>query len=81
MVCLGKNGFHMHFDDPLEALNFVAWCYSGEARIREISKGTTILETYSNDSWHEIGMTAPLAKPFWKKLQQRVYHNPKMLRD
>jgi hypothetical protein len=35
-VSLGDAGFHESFTSTEEALNFIAWCYSGEARVREV---------------------------------------------
>lgn len=36
MVFLGNAGFHENFSFTEEALNFIAWCYSGAARVWEV---------------------------------------------
>ena len=51
-LCRHFRGWHQHFDDPEEVMNFIAWCYSGEARVREVWRGSllqkAILEVHEN---------------------------------
>ena len=84
-VALGEHGFHDHFDqaddDPLE---FVAWCYSGSSRLREIRYGSvvgrTILEIAIDEEWHKVSTTGLIFFPFWRKPTQRILQNPTLIR-
>jgi hypothetical protein len=45
-AALGDNGFHEHFDEPDDdPLEFIAWCYSGLSRLREVRYGTVVGRT------------------------------------
>lgn len=81
-VYLGSGGWHQHFDEATEALNLVAWCYSGNARIREIYRGhvlqKSILEALEGESWNRISETGYFA-PFWHKRSEVVFQNPNLL--
>ncbi|MGL5839578.1 MAG: hypothetical protein ACRCY3_13855 [Sphingorhabdus sp.] len=84
-VYLGSGGWHQHFDDPEKALNFIAWCYSGEARVREVWRGTllqkAILEAHENGGWRSISETGLIFAPFWKERHEVVLENPNLLTD
>jgi hypothetical protein len=84
-VYLGEAGFHETFSSADEVLNFIAWCYSGEARVREFWRGSSpqkaILEAYQGDDWREISLTGYFVLQFWLEQQVRVFTNPKILRD
>ena len=54
-VYLGNAGFHESFTSGDEVLNFIAWCYSGTARVREVWRGNapqkSILEYLDEGQW------------------------------
>ena len=81
-VYLGSGGWHQHFDDPEEALDLIAWCYSGEARVREVYRGNilqkSVLEGYVDGAWTSISLTGYLA-PFWRKRTEVLLENPNLL--
>lgn len=83
-VYLGNGGWHQHFDDPLEALNLVAYCYSGEVRVREVYRGNvlqkSVLEGTFDGTWEKIATTAYLA-PFWRRKREVILQNPALLRQ
>jgi hypothetical protein len=85
VVALGDTGFHEHFDERDDPLNFIAWCYSGECRLREIqygfAVGRTILEYFENDQWIVYSTTGSVFFPFWRKRSEKILQNPKMIRD
>ena len=80
---LGSGGWHQHFDDPEEPLNFIAWCYSGEARVREVWRGSwpqkAILEARENGGWRSVSETGLIFAPFWRKRREVVSENPNLL--
>jgi hypothetical protein len=82
-VFLGEGGYHEHFDTGEEALEFVAWCYSGEARIRESWRGNlpakVKLEAQRDGVWTECGTWGLLFTPFWRRKTERVLHNPNLM--
>ena len=84
VVALGDAGFHEHFDESDDPLNFIAWCYSGESRLREIRYGSvvrrTVLEYFENDEWLTYSTTGEIFFPFWKKASENILQNPTMLR-
>jgi len=84
-VYLGDAGFHKTFDDPEEVLNFVAWCFSGNARVREEWRGhmpvKAILEASENGSWNEAAETGYFFFPFWRKRKEVTLTNPELLRN
>lgn len=84
-VYVGSGGWHQHFDDPEEALNLIAWCYSGEARVREIWRGSlpqkSILEARENAGWRSVSETGLIFAPFWRKRREVVLENPNLLTD
>ena len=83
-VFLGNAGFHEAFDTGEEALQFVAWCYSGEARVREIWRGDTpswsALEAREGDGWRRESSTRFIFVPFWRQRREVVLENPNLLR-
>jgi hypothetical protein len=83
-VFLGEAGFHEEFTTPDEVLNFVAWCYSGTARVREVWRGGTpqksILEACENGEWHSVSETGFLLVPWWRRRREIVLRNPDLLR-
>jgi hypothetical protein len=82
-VYLGRGGWHQHFDDPEEALNLIAWCYSGEARVREVWRGSllqkAILEARENGGWRSVSETGLIFVPFWRMRREIVLNNPNLL--
>jgi hypothetical protein len=83
-VYLGNGGYHETFDSGDEVLDFVAWCYSGEARLREFWRGTvpqkSILEGLQDGDWREISTTGYFLVPFWQKSRVVVLQNPCLLK-
>ncbi|MCX7284233.1 MAG: hypothetical protein NTX28_09345 [Novosphingobium sp.] len=81
-VFLGSGGWHQHFDEATEALDLVAWCFSGNARVREIYRGQvlqkSILEGLEDGSWTSLALTRYFA-PFWRKKSEVVLRNPNLL--
>ena len=84
-VFLGSAGFHESFDTTEEALNFIAWCYSGEARVREVWRGNrpqkAILEAHENGDWRPVSETGFLFVPFWRERREFVLENPILLKN
>lgn len=82
-IFLGDGGWHRHFDDRREALEFIIWCYSGQARLREIWRGNmlqkSILEGCHDGSWREISVVGYVFVPFWKQKSEVVWENPNRL--
>jgi len=83
-VWLGDAGFHDDFTTADELLDFVAWCYSGEARVREVWRGRipqkSVLEAYTDGEWHEVSMTGFIFVPFWRRRTEVILQNPDLLR-
>lgn len=83
-VYLGSGGWHQHFDEPKEALALIAWCYSGDARVREVYRGDvlqkSILEGFVEGAWESISLTRYFA-PFWRKRTEVLLENPNMISD
>ena len=81
-VYLGSGGWHQHFDDSAEALELIAWCYSGDARMRETYRGKILqksaLEGLVNGSWQSVSLTGYLAF-FWRTKTEVVLQNPNIL--
>lgn len=81
-VYLGSGGWHQHFDDPADALELIAWCYSGDARVREVYRGQvlqkSVLEGFADGTWNTISVTGYLA-PFWQKRSEAILENPNLL--
>lgn len=84
-VYLGEAGFHETFSSADEVMNFIAWCYSGGARVREFWRGSSpqkaILEAYEDGDWQEISLTGYFVFQFWMEQKEIVFTNPKILRD
>ena len=84
-VYLGSGGWHQHFDDAEDALDLIAWCYSGQARVREIwrdrSPQKAFLEAREDDGWRAISETGLILVPFWRKRREVVMENPNLLAD
>ena len=85
-VSVGDGGaWHEQLSESDDVLNFVAWCYSGEARLREARRGnwvqTAILEAHSVDGWYEESRVVYPFVPFWRKTRETVFHNPDLLSD
>ena len=82
-VYLGSGGWHQHFDDGADALNFIAWCYSGDARVREIRCGhiirKSVLEACVGDSWERVAVVGYFPAAFWRKKSETVLQNPNLL--
>jgi hypothetical protein len=83
-VFLGEAGFHEAFSSPEEALNFIAWCYSGEARLREFWRGTSpekaVLESLENGEWRMASETGLIFVPFWRSRREAILQNPNLLK-
>lgn len=84
-VFLGDAGFHEAFTSAADVLNFIAWCYSGAARVREVWRGNlpekAILESQENGEWQSISETRFIFVPFWRKRREVVLTNPNLLTD
>jgi hypothetical protein len=84
-VFLGNAGFHESFATGAEALDFVAWCYSGTARVREVWRGgvpqKAVLESEVNGAWCPISETGFILVPFWRERHEVVLENPNLLKD
>ncbi len=82
-VFLGNAGFHEAFASGEEALNFIAWCYSGAARVREVWRGRSpqkaTLEAHENGEWRSVSVTGFFFVPFWRERREVVLVNPKLL--
>ena len=84
-VYLGDAGFHETFGSADEVLEFVAWCYSGQARIRELWRGESpqesVLESHESGEWQQVSYTGYFIVPFWRKRREIVLRNPNLLRN
>jgi len=84
VVYLGEAGFHERFSSPDEVMNFIAWCYSGEARIREFWRGNwlqkAVLEAFQDGTWLEETLTGHFIVPFWLQRREIIRTNPNLLR-
>jgi hypothetical protein len=84
-VVLGDAGFHETFGSPEEAMNFITWCYSGAARVREVWRGSSpeksVLEAFENGSWRWVSVTRFIFVPFWRRRHEVILVNPNLLRD
>ena len=84
-VSLGNAGFHEQFNSGEEALNFIAWCYSGAARVREVWRGSfaqsAVLEVHENGAWWLVSETVFIFVPFWRRRREVVLENPKLLKE
>ena len=81
-VYLGDSGFHMHLASAEEALECVAWCFSGEARLVETVRGAVIsarLEMLQDGAWEPIEDWARIGL-FWRRKATRQLRNPNLLR-
>ncbi len=84
-VGLGDGAWHDEFADGDEALRFISWCYSGEARLREIRRGKhvhkAILEAYDEGDWYVVSTTVYPLTPFWRKSRETIFQNSNLLSD
>ena len=84
-VVLGNAGFHEAFNSAEEALSFIAWCYSGTARVREVWRGSSpeksVLEAREDGVWRWVSETQFIFVPFWRKRREVVLENPNLLKD
>ena len=84
-VFLGEAGFHEAFTCSDEVSNFIAWCYSGEARIREVWRGSapqkSYLEALENGEWRPVSETGFIFVPFWRARREVVLENPSLLKS
>jgi hypothetical protein len=84
-VFLGNAGFQEAFSSAEEVLSFIAWCYSGEARVREVWRGTSpqkaFLEAYESGQWRSVSETGFIFVPFWRERREVILENPNLLKD
>lgn len=84
-VFLGNAGFHEAFTSTEEALNFIAWCYSGAARVRELWRGSSpqkaVLEAHENGEWRTVSETGFIFVPFWRERRELILENPNLLKS
>ena len=84
-VLLGNAGFHEAFSSADDVLNFIAWCYSGAARVREVWRGRSpekaVLEAHENGEWGSVSETRFILVPFWRERREVVLENPNLLKD
>lgn len=82
-VFLGNAGFHQVFNSAEEVLNFIAWCYSGTARVREVWRGNSpqraFLEAREDGDWRSVSETGFILVPFWRERREVVLENPNLL--
>jgi hypothetical protein len=82
-VFLGDAGFHETFTSTEEVLNFIAWCYSGAVRVREVWRGRSpqkaVLEAHENGEWRTVSETGFIFVPFWRERREIVLENPNLL--
>ena len=83
-VFLGNAGFHETFTSAEDALDFIAWCYSGTARVREVWRGSmpekVVLEAHVDGKWDFASETGFFLVPFWRKRREVVLVNPDLMR-
>lgn len=83
-VFLGDAGLHETFTSTQEVLDFIGWCYSGAARVREVWRGGSplkaTLEPYENGEWHPVSHTHFIFVPFWRERREVVLENPNRLK-
>ncbi len=83
-VWLGEAGFHDDFSRAEDLFNFVAWCFSGEARVREVWRGKkpqrSVLETFEDGQWREVSATVFIFVPWWRPRTEVILQNPNLLR-
>jgi hypothetical protein len=83
-VFLGDGASDLIFEDSDEALNFVAWCFSGEARLRQTWRGDSlhkcVLEGLQRDQWQTVETTVFPFVPFWRSKREVILRNPNLLR-
>ncbi len=81
-VFLGNAGFHQAFCSAEEVLNFIAWCYSGAARVREVWRGSSpqkvVLEAREEGDWRTVSETGLMLVPFWRERREIVLENPNL---
>ena len=84
-VFLGNAGFHETFASTEEVLDFIAWCFSGAARVREIWRGKSpqkaILEAHENGEWRTVSETGFIFVPFWLGRREVILANPNLLKN
>ena len=84
-VYLGNAEFHETFDSAAETLDFMAWCYSGEARVREVWRGVSpefaALEYLTDGNWREDSRTTYFFWRFWRAANEVILQNPNLLTD
>ncbi len=84
-VFLGEAGFHESFTAGTEVLNFIAWCFSGEARLREVWRGNSpqnaVLEAHEHGEWYTVSETGYFLVPFWRARREVTLQNPNLLSD
>lgn len=84
-VFLGDAGFHEAFTSGEEVLNFIAWCYSGAARLREVWRGRwpqrVTLEAHESGAWRTVSETGFIFVPFWLERREVILENPKLLKS
>ncbi|HEX6071864.1 MAG TPA: hypothetical protein VFY95_02520, partial [Sphingomicrobium sp.] len=73
------------FTSAEEVLNFIAWCYSGTARVREVWRGSSpqmaVLEAQENGAWRPVSETRFIFVPIWRQRREVVLENPNLLKD
>jgi hypothetical protein len=83
-VYLGEAGFHERFSSADDVMNFIAWCYSGQARIREVWRGNwpqrAILEAFRDGEWLEESLTEYFIVPVWLGRHEIIRTNPNLLK-
>jgi hypothetical protein len=84
-VFLGDAGLHEVFKSTEEVSNFIAWCYSGAARVREVWRGRSpqkaSLEAHENGEWRTVSVTGFIFVPFWRERREVVLKNSNLLKS
>lgn len=84
-VYLGDAGFHESFTSAEEVLTFVAWCYSGGARVRELWRGSlpqkAVVEVYEDGEWGTVSEVRFIFVPFWRGRREVVLENPTLFQN
>jgi hypothetical protein len=78
LVGFGEGGFHERFDDPEDALSFVAFGLSQDCRLREINLPLlhrSLVERRDGEAWRLVYEAGTLRLPFMRRFQQGVFQN------
>jgi hypothetical protein len=76
-------GWHEHFSSADEALECIAFAYSGKCRLAITYRGRTpvkwVLESLEDDNWVADSEVGHFLIPFWRRPRVVYRQNPKAL--